>query len=245
MSLRDRLADRTGQLFNDETRATILLLREEKGWSVGKIAKFLKLDADTVGRYFQLLEEKDYPDPEPITTFVWDLETTSLKSDIGTLLMGSFLDLATGEVVTARLSSDQSMNIADAERQLAEEVIALYSSASILIGHYSTVFDRNFMNGIAARIGLPAPPKRFHIDTCMVARYGLKGLYQSNSLDNLADVLRVGVKDRPSKADWREASIRDEDALERIRLRCESDVRLTAAVWSKLLPYWVEWKGSR
>jgi DNA polymerase III epsilon subunit-like protein len=137
------------------------------------------------------------------------------------------------------------MEIADAERQLIEEVLALYSSASILIGHNSKAFDRNFLNGVCARHDLPAPPPRFHIDTYHVARYGLKGIYQSVSLDNLADILHVGVKDRPSKHDWREASIRDEEALERIRERCESDVRLTAAVWSKLMPYWVLWRGDR
>jgi len=231
--------------LTDAKRASVLLLREERGWGAAKIAKALDLDREAVGSYFTHLAELHYPEVKPISTFVWDLETTNLKADMGTLLMGSFLDLATGEVVTARLSSDANVPIEAAERDLVEEVSALFSSASILIGHNSKAFDRNFMNGCVARHGLPALPRRFHIDTYMVARYGLKGIYQSNSLDNLADILKVGVKDRPSKHDWREANIRDEDALERIRLRCESDVRLTAAIWSKLEPYWLMWKGDR
>lgn len=245
MPLSDRLNRQVGDLFTEEQRANILLMREEKGWQPQKIADALQVDVSKVNRYLGIMDKKEYPDPEPIRAFVWDLETTGFKSDIGTLLMGSFLDLATGEVVTARLSSDPNVPIEHAERELVEEVRALYLSASILIGHNSLAFDKNWLNGVSARHGLEPLPTRYHIDTYTVARFGLKGSYQSNSLSNLADILGVGVKDRPPKADWRHANIRDEDSLERIRLRCESDCYLTAAVWSKLEPYWVLWKGQR
>jgi hypothetical protein len=200
-----------------------------QGVAPRSIAELMGLDYEVVTGYLQA--------PRPgMTIIVWDLETSNLKSDIGTLLCGSFLDLATGDISTHIISDYPSESVRDREAQLVKDVRGAYAQADILVGFNSMAFDRNWLQGASARHG-------YGIDCLQVARHGLKGQLQSNSLENLADFFGVGVKDKPSKHEWREANSMDPEALAAIQQRCESDVRLTAAVWQPLRPYWLSWKG--
>jgi DNA polymerase III epsilon subunit-like protein len=164
---------------------------------------------------------------------------------MGTLLMGSFLDLGDpfDQVRTIRISSDGSIPVLDREREVVMGVREEYARADILIGHYILAFDAAWTRGISARHRLERPPKRMLLDTHSIARYGLKGALQSCSLDNVADFFGVGVKDRPSKHDWRGANTLDEESLQRIQARCESDVCLNAAIWPFLKEHWFAWRG--
>ena len=179
-------------------------------------------------------------------TVVWDLETTNLRSDIGSIIVASFGELdADGNIVAIRtkdFSEIRGRTHEIRERKMAEWVKAEFERADILIGHNSMAFDRHFLRGMCFRLGVGELPPRQHIDTYQVARGRL--LFQSLSLSNLADILGVGVKDHPAKDDWREANAMDTEALKRLRVRCESDVKLTAAVWGKLRPLWHQRKGS-
>jgi DNA polymerase III epsilon subunit-like protein len=239
----DRWAgDRIG-IFAPDVERSIQELREEKGWGYRKIAQAMNLGESAVRRYLERLDEIRHPEPQPMTVMVWDLETTNLRADMGTLLVSSFLNIQDGSIITHKLATEGP--ISHAERDLAEATLGTYLSADILIGHNSKAFDKNFQNGILARNGFRIPERRFHIDTLQVSRHGLKGLLQSYSLENVADFFRVGLKDKPSKHDWREANIRDPQAIDRIAVRCEEDVKLNAVVWDCLKPYWLDWKGTR
>ena len=179
----------------------------------------------------------------PMRVAVWDLETTNLRSDIGTLLVAAFLDLGTGET-QSRTIDDYSGNTSHRERQLATWAGEQYAAANILVGFNSIGFDKNFLNGVRGRQRLEHLPPRFHIDLYQVARHGWKGIPQSYSLANLADVFGLHMqKDKPSKHDWRLANAGAPDAIERLRVRCIADVELTALVWECLEPFWQRWKG--
>jgi hypothetical protein len=129
------------------------------------------------------------------------------------------------------------------------EIAQLTTSTGTYFGegygmHNSKGFDRNFINGVLIRHKLPKLPKRMHIDTLVVAQYGMKGLLQSYSLENLADYFKLPIqKDHPSKHDWRQANDMEEKSIKRIRKRCISDVQITALLWEKLKPFWFEYKG--
>jgi len=239
--------------LTDDQKRSIDYLRQTKGWGRRRIAKALGINEKPVRSYMERTDALSYPDPVPIRTVVWDLETTGLRSDIGTLLVGAFLDLATGETECRSIYDFTEPDTTDFPRgevpiivregQLLRWCRQQFEAADILIGHNSIGFDKNFLNGVSARHQLPALPKRFHIDTLSVARYGMKGLLQSNSLENVADFFGVGVKNKPSKHDWRLANATDRDAINSLKVRCGADVRLTAAVWERLKPHWVNWKG--
>jgi DNA polymerase III epsilon subunit-like protein len=180
----------------------------------------------------------------PIKAVVFDLETTSLNSFFGKLIVASFLDLNTGQLDTRTLN-DYTGDVESRELQLLHWTVNQILYADILIGHNITGFDCSFLNG---RMGMHDPgwylPKRQHYDTLQIARYGFKGRPMGYSLENLADFFRLPVqKDKPSKHDWVGSVILDDASIDRIAERCESDVIVNAHLWEILKPYFHKWKS--
>lgn len=181
---------------------------------------------------------------KPYITQVWDIETTDFQADIGTLMVSSFLDLHSG-VPNSRTVHDFEGTIKQREAALAAWTVERLTESDALIGHNIKVFDRNFLSGVLARNHMPQAPRRTYLDTMLIARYGLKGKIGA-SMANLADVLGLPIpKDKPSKNDWREYIAGDPAALERITIRCETDVIVNALLWEELKEYYYEWKGER
>lgn len=205
-------------------------IAEELGLSYGQVRYYLESDRPSSA-------------VAQIRSQVWDLETTHLRSDMGTLLVGAFLDLGTG-VMSVRSINDFKGTQRERERQLALWVRDQVVESDILIGHNSLAFDKNFLNGVLARLGEDPLPPRQHVDTYQIARNGFKGYLQSYSMANLADFFGLAEqKDKPSKHDWRSANILDDDALLRITQRCVADVHVTALLWEKMKPFWHKWRG--
>ena len=183
---------------------------------------------------------------DPFRAYVWDLETTNLKADIGELRVAAFLDLHDGKVLARTVDYFEGTN-SERELQLARWARGMYESADILIGHNTLAFDRHFLQTVLVRHGEPALRAAYHIDTYQVARYGLK-FSGGKSLANLADVFNLELgKDKPSKNDWRLGIGGDRDAVKRLMVRCVEDVRLNALVWQhpEMRAAWLRWKGQR
>lgn len=221
------------------------LKAEGKGYR--SIAKEIG-ESEGAVRYF--LEHETAITVVPYVAYVWDIETTDLRADIGNLMVSSFLDLATGYTDSRTVHSFDG-TLRSREGQLAQWTCDKLTQADAVIGHNVKGFDRNFLSGVCARQGLEQPPRRTYIDTMLIARYGLKGKIGA-SMANLADVLEITgpdgepiAKDKPSKNDWREYIAQDPEAVERITYRCEADVYVNALLWERLKGYWYEWKGER
>ena len=175
--------------------------------------------------------------------YAFDLECSDLKSDIGTLTIAAFGELdSRGKVVHILVNDILS---AGNEKNLLKWVVNRITEADILIGHNSVAFDKNFLNGLLARHDMPRLPKRIHLDTMLTARYGGKFLFQSVSMENLADVLKLPIKKyKPSKHDWREGNILNPQSIKILRKRCVEDVKVTALLWNRLKEYYYVWRGS-
>jgi len=200
--------------------------------------------ADYSARKLKTLAEERKIEVQGFKTVVWDIETTDFKSDIGNLMVSSFLDLQTG-VPNSRTVLDFDGLLSDRERSLAIWTASQIEGADVIIGHNVKAFDRNFLNGVSARYELPLMPRRTYIDTMLIARYGLKGKIGA-SMANLSDVLGLPIpKDAPSKNDWRRYIAGDPAAIARITERCELDVIVNALLWYRLRPYWYAWRGER
>lgn len=227
--------------LNAVSRREVDYLQRTKGWGGRRIASALDLPYGQVRAYL----ESRQPDWTPFRAVVFDLETSSLRSDIGTLLVGSFMELSDREPTTRTIADFDGEYAADRERQLAEWVLGQWESADLLIGHNIAAFDKNFMRGVLFRHRIPVPRPKVMADTYLIARYGAKLLLQSYSLENVADVLGIGRKNHPPKLEWREANTLDPLALLGIKERCEADVTLNAGVWQELKQYWHEWRGQK
>ncbi len=200
--------------------------------------------ADYSARELKLRADSFTLDIQPFKTHVWDIETTDFKADIGSLMVSSFLDLDTG-IPNSRTIHDFEGTLLDQEVMLAAWSANMIQSSDVLIGHNIKAFDRNFLSGVLARSHLPQAPKRTYIDTMLISQYGVKGRI-GNSMANLADIYGLPVpKDRPSKNDWRLYIGGDPVAVERITVRCETDILVNALLWQELKEYWYEWKGER
>ncbi|KKK53487.1 hypothetical protein LCGC14_3094300 [marine sediment metagenome] len=200
--------------------------------------------ADYSARELKLKADQYTLDIPPYKTYVWDIETTDFKSDIGTLMVSSFLDLDSG-IPNSRTIHDFEGTLLDQEMQLAAWTADMLVGADALIGHNIKAFDRNFLSGVLARSHMPQAPKRTYIDTMLISQYGVKGRI-GNSMANLADIYGLPVpKDKPSKNDWRLYIGGDPGAVERITTRCETDVLVNALLWHELKEYWYQWRGER
>jgi len=200
--------------------------------------------SDYSARALKLIADQYTLPIAPYVTQVWDIETTDFKADIGQLMVSSFLDLSTG-VPNSRTVLDFEGTIKFREAALAAWTVEQITASDALVGHNVKAFDRNFLSGVLARNHMDQAPKRTYLDTMLIARYGLKGKIGA-SMANLADVLGLPIpKDAPSKNDWREYIAGDPEAVERITIRCETDVIVNALLWHELKRYWYEWKGER
>lgn len=126
------------------------------------------------------------------------------------------------------------------EKKLATWAKGMWEYGDIIIGQNHLGFDRHFLNGVLFRYDLPILRPRILIDTYQTA----KGEFAMGvSMSNMVDIWKIGSKDAPNKEDWRKANHGDKESLLRIKARCESDVVMTAALWRKLKPIYMERQG--
>lgn len=220
------------------------MISEQLGISYGKARYVDNKYNKVVDKYHPPVESDEDYDIPPVVTYTWDLETTNLNTFMGQLIVASFLDMATGEIDT-RSINDFKGRPAESERQLIEWTVNKIKEADILIGHNTLGYDMGFLRGRIAIHGLDLElPKRQHWDTYQIARHGFKGKPQGYSLENLLDFFRVPVgKDKPSKHDWAASIILDEEAIDRLVVRCEMDVTGNALLWPHLRKWFHSWKG--
>jgi DNA polymerase elongation subunit (family B) len=181
---------------------------------------------------------------------VFDLETTSLDTFFGRLIVGCFLNINTGDIAVRTifdyepLDEDRDLNALDwttdsRERQLLEWTTDQYEKGFVLIGHNITAFDRHFLQGRhdnlrTGRIVAQA----LHFDTMQVAKHQAKISPHGYSLENLLDYYRAPVqKDKPSKHEWARSRELTRDAVSRIAVRCVEDVKGNAWLAGSLLPH--------
>ena len=155
----------------------------------------------------------------------------ALKSDLGFLLCFGFKWL--GSKTTTVLTVDQfpgwfSKGGSINDKPLLKAALKIMEEADILVGHFSSVFDRRFIQGRCAIHGLTPPPPTKMRDTCMMARSAFN--FSSNRLENLANVLKLPVKKyRKEVPDewpmwWFRAMSGDTKAIHAMAKYCAQDV---------------------
>lgn len=179
-------------------------------------------------------------------TVVVDIETSDLRADIGGLMVSCFGELdSNGKIVQMRTETIDTITKGKGSVPVREKALALWTkaqweNADIIIGQNHIGFDRHFIDGVLFRYREPLLQKRILIDTYQTAK-GM--LAMGASMGNLVDIMGIGQKDAPSKDDWRNANHGDKQALARITKRCQSDVNLTAAMWNRLKPLYMQRHG--
>lgn len=211
-------------------------ISEQSGISYGKVRRWLEHYANN-----QEIEdrEEDWEYPN-LSVVCFDLETTDLNTFFGRLLVASFLDINTGVMETHTLYDfevDKKLSIDEMELMLLWWATDQYEEAFILVGQNITAFDRHFLQGRheVLETGYVMRPA-LHFDTRQIAQHQAKIRPQGFSLENLLDYYRLPVqKDKPSKHEWARSRELNREAIARLVVRCELDVKGTALLAGKLL----------
>ena len=171
-------------------------------------------------------------------TAVFDLETTDFNANFGDIVCWCVKEFHRRAPVV------ESLNEFDDET-LVLHLKKKLESYDIIVGHYTKGFDIPFLNAKLLLYGHPRLKKLFHVDTYYIARGKLK--IARKSLEHIADSL--GIREHKMfvpNAVWNAAKgklLREDDpnfvsqfdAVEILKERCMSDVRLTEEVYHRLL----------
>jgi len=109
------------------------------------------------------------------------------------------------------------------------------SEADVIVAHNGDKYDIKFVEGRMLAQGLPALPPINSIDTLKVAKG--RFLLNSNRLDYLGTLLKVGRKIKTSNSLWLDVLRGEKKAIKEMVKYNKQDVELLEAVFMKLRPY--------
>ncbi len=178
--------------------------------------------------------EPDIPTFGPRIAY-FDIETTDLKGDIGSILVASVLSYPEMEMTTLRIDSygHRRHNLDDSS--LARDLRDLLEQHHIICGWYSKGFDIPFLNTRLVAAGHRKLENHLHFDPYFQHKgwHGVK--LCSASLANVAEFYGLDVrKMHVDKSVWKKAMAGDTGSLDILVDRCESDVLITAEVIQKV-----------
>lgn len=118
---------------------------------------------------------------------------------------------------------------------VAEVFHAVLQNADILVGHNSDSFDYRYLKTRMLVHGLPVLPPILSLDTYKVAKKNF--MLNSNKLDYIARLLKVGKKMDTPKGLWLDVLRGDKKAIKTMVEYNKRDVLVLEAVFKKLQPY--------
>lgn len=180
-------------------------------------------------------------DLAPFRSAIYDLETTDLNAQIGRLLCGVILLFDPLELYVFRADQYEAWNKGKRsdDREICGDILSVLEMADIHFAHNGRWFDAPFLStrGITHEFK-PVTPQKL-VDPCQIARQKFR--LASNSLDSVADHLKIPVKKTPFESNvWATAFLDgDKDAMDYIVDHCVRDVYVLAHVARRISP-WVK-----
>lgn len=177
---------------------------------------------------------------------VWDIEAMShdFNPAMGEILMVAFQHPEWEDPRIVRIDDFpgwKKLPIEERDRHLCRWVGRNFADAEVLVGHYTTGFDRPFVNARLMHHGFDPLSPSVDVDTWKVSKRAFSpsrrnyGQGLPCSLDSISQFLRVDhAKGKIDRTVWRRAMTNDEDAFDEIAPYCVQDVRVTLDLFNKL-----------
>lgn len=165
---------------------------------------------------------------------IFDIETTHLKADFGTLLSFGHKWVGQKTVSVPTISDFEPDSAIDDEGivTLANEKL---HEADFIITYFGKGFDLKFLNTKFLEYGLPIPPSVPHIDLFFVVKSNLS--LSRKSLGNVGYLLDLEATKTPvSAAIWKEAMIGVPKAIKYVKEHNKNDVLITEGAYYRLRP---------
>lgn len=167
----------------------------------------------------------------------WDLETSSLKGDVGRILCASIYDATTGEMISYRNDKvKKKRNMAD-DGELARLIRDKLEEYHLTVGWFSKGFDFSFLNTRLVKSGHKTVRPHLHLDPIWACK-GWRGLSpRSAKMKVMAEFFELPERKPDIDVDvWIEAALGgDKKAMDVLVERCEADVRITKELTEKIL----------
>lgn len=167
---------------------------------------------------------------------IFDLETSTLDADFGTLLCVGYKWL--GEKKVTVLSIDQFgdyKNHPTDDSALVEAFLKVYETADLTVAYNGILFDRPYLLAKCLEHNLPIPPSIPMQDPYFTVKSNLR--ISRKSLQNTAYFLRLSSKKTPVEGRiWKAASTGDMDSLKYIVKHCHADVKVLEELYLRIRP---------
>ena len=122
------------------------------------------------------------------------------------------------------------------EDEVARQLRDLFDEADIVVAHNARKFDNKIATAAFVRHGIEPPSPYKTVDTLQVARSVMR--VNSNSLDNLGELLKVGRKTSATHADlWYRCLLDEKKAWKDMEKYNNQDVKVLYGIYEKLRPY--------
>ena len=165
---------------------------------------------------------------------IWDIETTGLKADYGYVLCVSVMDARTKKIQTIRIDDYKNPD-KRCDKWLIKEAVKLLDQYDLLVGWYTTRFDRTFIDTRAAKYKLKFMDRNFFRDLWFTSRSRLN--LRSNRLAVVAQFLfGKTIKNAITPDIWNGAMRGEKKSLDYVVKHCELDLRETLRVYLRFMP---------
>ena len=181
----------------------------------------------------ELLRELRH-EPIGLRVAYWDIETTSLRPEMGRVICSVICSFPSMEYHVLRQDDIAGLANFTDDRKIVKQTRDILERHHIIMGWYSKGFDVPFLNTRLVSHGERKLKNHLHFDPyyCHKGWHGIKPT--RGSLE--AAVEFYGLDERKYKVDkrvWADASIGKRYAMDIIAERCKSDVRLLAQIVEK------------
>jgi uncharacterized protein YprB with RNaseH-like and TPR domain len=167
---------------------------------------------------------------------IWDLETTGLQADFGTILCVGYKWLGEKDVHIISLPDYKGFRKDPTnDKPLVKDFLKIYNSADLTIAYNGVNFDRPYLLAKVMEHGLQVPPNVPMQDPYWTVRSNLR--ISRKSLANVTALLGLEKRKTPVEGKvWKRAMAGHADSIRYIVKHCRRDVEVLEETYLRLRP---------
>lgn len=167
---------------------------------------------------------------------LWDIESSHLKADFGTLLCVGYKWLGQPQVRIPCITDYPNFKKDPTDDSaLVADFLDIYNSADMTVTYFGSGFDIKFLQAKVMEHGLQIPPKVPMVDLFYTVKSNLA--LSRKSLQNVGYYLNLSAEKTPVEGKiWKQAACGKRSALKYIVDHCRADVLLLEEAYQALRP---------
>lgn len=167
---------------------------------------------------------------------IWDLETTHLKADFGTVLCAGYKWLGEKKIHVPAISDYRAFRKDPTnDGPLMKDFLKVYSQADLTITYFGIGFDRKYFYTKLLEHGLEIPFNIPMVDLFFTVKSNMA--LSRKSLGNVGYFLGLDAEKTPCEGKiWKRAMVGHAPSIKYVVDHCEADVQLLEEAYLRLRP---------